>query len=116
MNNIKKIRKERSIKQSELAKILGVDQGTLSRFENGDRRIDSDTLLKLSKYLDLSIDYILGNTDIPMTLDQVRFDNEVDDLTDDEVFDQYELYLHGEKLTKDEAKKMLELIRALNKK
>ena len=114
MNRLKEIRLEKGIKQSEVALYLNVRQPTYSRYETGVNKLDPETLIKLSEFFDLSIDYIIGNSNVPMTLNQVRFDKEVDQLSDKEVFDKYELYLHGEKLTKSEAKKMLKMIRALN--
>lgn len=116
MDNLKKIRKQRKLLQEDVAKYLNVTTNTYSRYERGERSPDTDTLIKLSEFFDTSIDYIVGNTDVPMTLTQVRFDNEVDDLTDDEVFEKYNLKLNGEPITKEEAKQLLAVIRSLNNK
>ena len=86
-----------------------------SKYERGERNPDPDTLKKLSEFLDVSIDYLVGNTDIPLTLTQVRFNNEVDHLSDEELMEKYQLVYKGKPVTKEEIKKMLELIRALGK-
>lgn len=57
---IKQLRKDRRIKQADLAKQIGVPQSTLSKYENGNLRIDTDTLTKIAKALDVSVDELLG--------------------------------------------------------
>lgn len=65
MNNLRKIRKERGLNQSEFAKIIGVAQNTVSNWENGNRLIDAEKLQKISSLFNVSIDYLLGRTDNP---------------------------------------------------
>ena len=69
MNRIKKLRQEKDILQSDLAKRLKVGQATISNWETGRYEPDQDALREMSKIFGVSIDYILGNTDIknPLT-------------------------------------------------
>lgn len=69
MNRIKELRQEKDILQSDLAKRLKVGQATISNWETGRYEPDQDALREMSKIFDVSIDYILGNTDIknPLT-------------------------------------------------
>lgn len=60
---ILELRKEHSVSQDKLAKYLGIDRTSLSRLENGKRKIDTSELKKVSKYFNVSTDYLLGNTD-----------------------------------------------------
>ena len=60
---LKSIREDRDIKQQEIANYLNVKQNTYSQYENGQRQIPVDILIKLSKYFDVSVDYILEITD-----------------------------------------------------
>lgn len=39
-------------------------QNSISRYETGVRKPDYDTLIQLADYFDVSIDYLVGRTDI----------------------------------------------------
>ncbi|MDE6550338.1 MAG: helix-turn-helix domain-containing protein [Clostridia bacterium] len=60
---LKELRKERNLKQSELGKILSVDQRSISCWENGSREPDYETLAKIALYFQESADYLLGIED-----------------------------------------------------
>lgn len=64
MNRIKELRTERGITQADLAKILKISDRAVGYYENGDREPDYSTLLKIADYFDVSIDYLLGASDI----------------------------------------------------
>lgn len=64
MNRIKELRTERGITQADLAKILKTSDRAVGYYENGDREPDYSTLLKIADYFDVSIDYLLGASDI----------------------------------------------------
>ena len=115
MENLKKFRKEKGIKQEEIAAYLNVSRGSYSRYETGSRKMDQDTLKKISEFLNVSIDYLVGNIEYPITLDELKFAKEIDTLSDEEAFESYDFVIDGEAVTKEEAKKMLELIRTLKK-
>ena len=57
---LKEIRECRQITQQELADILGCTPVTYCRYETGARQPSIDTLLKLSEYFNVTVDYILG--------------------------------------------------------
>lgn len=69
MNRIKQLRMEAGILQADLAQQLKVRQNTVSTWETGRSEPDLDALRELSRIFGVSIDYILGNTDIknPLT-------------------------------------------------
>lgn len=58
------LRKELKLSQFELAERLGVSQQTISKYENGTREPDNNTLKLLSDFFGVSTDYLLGTTDI----------------------------------------------------
>lgn len=49
--------------QKELAKILGMSQTGYSKYETGENDIPTEILIKLSNIYDVSIDYLLDQTD-----------------------------------------------------
>ncbi len=65
MMRLKDLREDRDIKQIELAEYLHIKQNTYSQYENGQRQIPIDALMKLAVYFQTSTDYILGLTDDP---------------------------------------------------
>ncbi len=60
---IKTIREDLDIKQKDIAEYLHIRQNTYSQYENGQRQIPIDVLIRLSRYYNTSVDYILGLTD-----------------------------------------------------
>ncbi len=60
---IRDLREDRDLKQKDIADYLKCSQVCYSYYENGQRDIPTDVLIKLSAYYDTSIDYILGQTD-----------------------------------------------------
>ena len=60
---LKELRLESGFTRQQLADQLNVSVRLLSYWENGQRECNFDTLLMLSKILDSTIDYLLGNTE-----------------------------------------------------
>ena len=63
MNRIRELRLSHNMKQIDLARQLGISQGTLSSWENNKFEPDVTSLLALSKIFSVSIDFLLGNDD-----------------------------------------------------
>ena len=61
---IRDIREDSDLTQKNIAKILNVAQRTYSGYENGTRNIPVQTIIKLSLYYGVSVDYLLGLTNI----------------------------------------------------
>ena len=72
MNNLKKLREEREIKQIEVANYLNVSQAGYSKLEKNIKKANAQTLIKLAKYFNISIDYILGLINEPLPLQQKK--------------------------------------------
>ncbi len=60
-NRLKDLRIAKGITQAELAKILGITQQAIARWERDKTEPDADTLKQLSSYFSVSIDYLLDN-------------------------------------------------------
>jgi methanogenic corrinoid protein MtbC1/DNA-binding XRE family transcriptional regulator len=61
---LKTIRKARKITQSDLSKALGIAQSTVANYENNTRFPGESSLKDLSEHLEVSIDYLMGLTDL----------------------------------------------------
>ena len=57
---LKNIRTEKGVGQVELAKSLNVSKGIISLWENNYREPKLSNLIALSKYFNVSIDYLAG--------------------------------------------------------
>lgn len=55
-------RQRKEMLQKRVAKILGINPGTLSNYEAGKREPDNETLIKLCNLYDVTIEYILNGT------------------------------------------------------
>lgn len=58
--NLKELRLDLGISQRKLGEILGVVNQTISFWELGTREPDLDTLVEISKFFNVSTDYLLG--------------------------------------------------------
>lgn len=60
MHKLKKIRTDKGLSQTQVAKILGVDRSSISNYERGTRKLDQDQIVVLVKALNTTADYFLG--------------------------------------------------------
>lgn len=63
------LRKERNLRQGDLALQLGVSVSTVSNYETGVHYPDVEVLLKMSHYFNVSTDYLFGQTTLRRRLD-----------------------------------------------
>ena len=60
---IRDLREDKDMTQTQIAKMLGMSQTGYSKYETGENDIPTDVLIKLAKFYNTSIDYLLGQTD-----------------------------------------------------
>jgi transcriptional regulator with XRE-family HTH domain len=60
---LKQLRQKHKLTQGELADILGLKPTAISNYESERNEPSFDKLIALSKYFDVSCDYLLGVTD-----------------------------------------------------
>lgn len=60
---IKDLREDADITQKQIAEHLNIKQNTYSQYETGQRQIPLDSLVKLARYFNTSVDYLLEFTD-----------------------------------------------------
>lgn len=59
---LKEVRKAAGLTQREVAAYVGVNQNTYSYWENEKTKIDSESIAKLAKLFNVSIDYLLDGS------------------------------------------------------
>ncbi len=59
MIGLKKIRKQKKFSQLKVAMDLSISREALSYYENGKRSPDTEMLLRLSRYFNVSIDFLI---------------------------------------------------------
>lgn len=62
-NRFKKLREERGLSQSDLAKELNISRGSVSFYENGSRSPDIKVLADICNYFHVTSDYMIGLSD-----------------------------------------------------
>ena len=62
--NIRKLRTDRGYTQKQMAELLNVRQNTYSQYEIGVLRYPVDVIIKLADFYGVSVDYLLGRTDV----------------------------------------------------
>ncbi|MCB6415223.1 helix-turn-helix domain-containing protein [Faecalimonas umbilicata] len=61
---IRALREDNDYTQTQIANIINVGQRTYADYELGKTRIPIDSLIKLAKFYDVSMDYISGTSNI----------------------------------------------------
>lgn len=59
---LRDLREDKDLNQTDIAKLLGIDQRVYSNYEIGKREIPTRFVVSLAKFYKTSTDYILGLT------------------------------------------------------
>lgn len=60
---LRDLREDADLNQTQVAKMLGMSQTGYSKYETGENDIPTQILIKLARFYNTSIDYMLGETD-----------------------------------------------------
>lgn len=63
LRRLRDLREDKDLKQTDIAKILNIQQTVYSRYERGYQNIPLEHLLTLADFYKVSIDYIFERTD-----------------------------------------------------
>lgn len=63
MKGLREIRKKKGYTQLKVATDLNISREALSYYENGKRSPDTNMLVRMSKYFNVSIDYLITGKD-----------------------------------------------------
>ena len=62
---LRDLREDNDFTQQKLAEMIGMSQTGYSKYETGENDIPTQILIKLSRIYNVSIDYLLEESDIP---------------------------------------------------
>jgi len=79
---LKQLRQKNKLTQGELANILGLKPTAISNYESERNEPCFDKLIALSKYFDVSCDYLLGITDSYLPVGGEVLDKDIVDFFD----------------------------------
>lgn len=65
-NRLVTLRKEKKISQGKLAEMVGIHPNILGRYERGETTPNIDMATKLAEALKVSLDFLVGTTDIEL--------------------------------------------------
>lgn len=77
------VRKNKGLSQEDLAKHLGTKSPVIGRYERDEMKPSIDTANKLAEYLEVSLDYLIGNIDVLLDTNTLNRVLEVQQLPDD---------------------------------
>lgn len=78
MDYLKKLRIAKGVSQQSVAEYLEITRQAYSNYENGNRAPDTETLLKLAEYFEVTVDTLLrgsdaGTSSTPIELDDFTY-------------------------------------------
>ena len=78
----KKLRLEKGMTQQDFAEKFYLNKSSISRYEKNKQIPEMDTLLKFTRFFDVSLDYLMGNSDIKKP-EEIIYINAFHKLSDD---------------------------------
>lgn len=64
-NRLKDLREDHDYTQQQVAEKIGITQRKYSYIETGIQQLTAEVLVPLARFYDVSVDYLLGETDCP---------------------------------------------------
>lgn len=109
---LKQLRTKRSMTQEELGLIFNppLSQSTLGTYERGLRQPSLENLVILSRYFNVSTDYLLGITDEITTINTYKEENPKELK---EFLNKNKVLFNGSELNDDEKQRMIDILTGL---
>jgi len=111
---IAQLREAQGWTQEQTATLLGISRAALSHYEKNRREPDMETLSKFADLFKVSIDYLVGRTEIAdmvLSEDTRSFVDRLE-LSDEEILEKFDLTIDGRKLTPEESRRFIAFVRA----
>jgi len=84
--NVAVARKKKKLSQNELAKEVGTIAVTIGRYERNEIKPSIDIATKIADALDVSLDYLVGNTDTALEKALLKKITDIQKLPDDKKY------------------------------
>mgnify|MGYP001053429951 FL=1 len=110
---IRQLRKENNITQEELGKMYGLAKSTVSLYESGRSNPDDEIKQMIADHFNVSVDWLLGRTDERRTADEIIAEYKEKELEFEELFDRFNIYFEGRKLTEKDKKSIISFLQML---
>lgn len=118
--NLKRIRKERRITQSEISKAVGVERSSIGKYETADVIPSIDVLKKIAEFFGVSVDYLVNGEKENISQkedaeEQYYIDNEVQRIAQ-EIHDDQDLrilFSASRNLNKEDIKFVVDMVERL---
>ncbi len=72
LKNLKKLREENNLSQTELARKLHVSQQVIAKYETSDTLPSSNMMIRIADFFNVSIDYLVDRTEIETRIDVIQ--------------------------------------------
>lgn len=104
---IKELRKRKHWTQDELAHLLEVAPSSVGSYERGSRQPSIENLIRMSKYFNVSLDYLLCQSDDERTLNSFKKEDSKD--LKDFLRDQAVMF-SGLEITEDDKQRIMDIL------
>lgn len=74
VKKLSELRTQNNLTQEDVAAVLGVARTTYAMYEQGNREMDYELLLKLADHYKVSLDYLFGRSELPIHLESYSND------------------------------------------
>ena len=71
-SRMRELREEKGLYQKHLAPVLKVSPGTVCNYEKNTHFPDPDTLVRIADFFDVSVDYLLGRTNLRSNMKELN--------------------------------------------
>lgn len=69
IKNLRELRQSKGVSQQKIADAIHVSQQSVNKYENHNIEPDINTLIKIADYFNVSVDYLIGRTEIQQQAD-----------------------------------------------
>lgn len=107
---LKELRKDKVLTQKELSKILNLAYTSYNGYETGKIIPPIDKVELIADYFDVTVDYLLGKTDIKLSSTELNFINDID-IDNVELMKKYNLTIGGHPVSSEELTLMIALLK-----
>ena len=83
-DNMMLLRKKKKLSQSALGKLIGTSGDVVGRYERGDIKPSIDVVTKIADVLEISIDYLIGKTNLQLDREAIKRLEEISKFSEEE--------------------------------